>query len=166
MPDLKTELKKLESLSFDDPDQPVVEPPPTISTSQATFDYIRDNPGLTRSAIGHQLVAEQGRVYVSVTSLVTQLINDNQVERRGDKYYAIGTSYKPLPGGKKLKKKKTIAKRLATRAANVTAKPAVVKTVLRGGPSLRIGFDTNSIIKDLTIMQAKELRDALNNIFK
>ena len=156
MPDLKTELKKLENLSFDDPDQPVVEPPPTISTSQATFDYIRDNPGLTRAAIGHQLATKQGRLYVSVTSLVSQLLNDNQVEQRGDKFYAVGSSYKPLPGGKKLKKKKTIAKRLATRATNAAAKPVEVKT----------GFNANSIIKDLTIYQAKELRDALNNLFK
>lgn len=156
MPDLKTELKKLESLSFDDPDQPVVEPPPTISTSQATFDYIRDNPGLTRAAIGHQLATEQGRLYVSVTSLVSQLLNDNQVEQRGNKFYAVGSNYKPLPGGKKLKKKKTIAKRLATRATNAAEKPVEVKT----------GFNANSIIKDLTIYQAKELRDALNNLFK
>lgn len=156
MPDLKTELKKLESLSFDDPDQPVVEPPPTISTSQATFDYIRDNPGLTRAAIGNQLATKQGRVYVSVVSLVSQLLNDNQVEQRGDKFYAVGSSYKPLPGGKKLKKKKTIAKQLATRAANAAEKPVEVKT----------GFNANSIIKDLTIYQAKELRDALNNLFK
>ena len=154
MPDLKTELKKLENLSFDDSDQ-AVEEPPAITTSQATFDCIRDNPGLTRAAIGHH-VAKQGHLYTSAVSLVSQLLNDQQVEQREDKFYAVGSNYKPLPGGKRLKKKKATTKRLATRAANAAAKPVEVKT----------GFNANNIIKDLTIYQAKELRDALNNLFK
>jgi hypothetical protein len=156
MPDLKTELKKLENLSFDDSDQAVEDSDqPKITTSQATFDYIRDNPGLTRAAIGHN-VEKLGHLYTSAISLVSQLLNDQQIEQRGDKYYAIGTNYKPLPGGKRLKKKKATTRRLATRAANAAAKPVEVKT----------GFNANSIIKDLTIYQAKELRDALNNLFK
>jgi hypothetical protein len=154
MPDLKTELKKLENLSFDDSDQ-AVEEPPTISTSQATFDCIRDNPGLTRAEVGH-FIAKQGHLYTSGISLDSQLLNDQQIEQRENKYYAIGTNYKPLPGGKRLKKKKATTKRLATRAANAAAKPVEVKT----------GFIANNMIKDLTIYQAKDLRDALNNLFK
>ena len=135
------------------------EPTPTPMTtkptpvSEATFNAVRDNPGLTRAQIC-VVLDTQGYKPASTTSLISVMLGYGIVVEEDGKLRAIGDTYKPrVAFNPRLKQK--LGPKVAPQAA-----PAPRTTIIT------TNFDVDSIIKNLTIYQAKELRDALNNLFK
>jgi hypothetical protein len=123
-----------------------------ISVSEATFNAVRDNPGLTKTKIC-AVLEKQGYKPASTTSLISAMMRYGIVVEDGDGLRAIGDTYKTrVAFNPRLKQK--VAKKAKVEA------PAPRTTIIT------TNFDVNNIIKNLTIYQAKDLRDALNNLFK
>jgi hypothetical protein len=124
-----------------------------ISVSEATFNAVRDNPGLSKTKIC-VVLEQQGYKPASTTSLLSAMLRYGIVVEADGGLRAIGDTYKT---------RVAFNPRLKQKGAKVKAKveaPAPRTTIIT------TNFNVDAIIKNLTIYQAKELRDALNNLFK
>jgi hypothetical protein len=122
----------------------------TNNVTRSTFNAVRDNPGCTRKVI-LALLETKGFKLASTTSILSQMLKQRLVREEDDgTLHANFKEYTPLKAG-------------------MRNQPKVVKKVKVEAPRTAIittNFDVNNIIKNLTIYQAKDLRDALNNLFK
>lgn len=129
-----------------------------ISVSEATFNAVRDNPGLNKTKIC-AVLEQQGYKPASTTSLLSAMMRYGIVVEEDGGLRAIGDTYKTrVAFNPRLKQK--VAK-VRVKVAKVEAPTPAPRTTI-----ITTNFDVGSIIKNLTIYQAKDLRDALNNLFK
>ena len=153
MPDLKSELKKLEALRFDDEgtttQEVTMQEPQTLGVSETVFNVIRDNPGCNRN----RLVALSDTAGVSKnssSSLINQFVKRGLVRTvdsaSGLTYFAIGQIY--VRGYIKQNKK-----------ADKVATPKAVKPAPQQDSSVQDLLNTMSIVK------ARALYDELKKIF-
>ena len=88
----------------------------------------------------------------STTSLISQLVRDNQLRRDANKLYAVTNEYRPLSSGSR---KKTLkAKRITTVEVETPKEPP--KTEQQ---------DPQEIVKHLNVYQARKLYDHLRCMF-
>jgi len=133
------------------------EPMNTISVSEATFNAVRDNPGLTKKQVC-EVLEQRGYKPQSTTSLVAAMLGYGIVVEENGGLRAIGDTYKSrVVFNPRLKVK------LGPKAKT---QPEAPKTLAPRSTIITTNFNVDSIIKNLTVYQAKELRDALNNLFK
>jgi hypothetical protein len=157
MPDLRSELQKLADLKFDDDGDTMTEPTASnLGVSETFFNIIRDNPGSTRAALV-ALALKAGIKDSSSSSLVVQFVRRGIVraQKNGSvsTYTAVGNSYtKGYIPKDKPKKAKPVAK--------ATPKP----TPVPDNPVRVIGT-VPELLNALSIVQARELYDALKKIF-
>ena len=148
---------------------------PINGVTQATFDLVKANPGITRTQAYRALEA-QGYKASSTASLLTAFIRQGQMELTDGKLFTTSNEYVPLKTGAAAKKKAAKVKRIATKAAKAAPmveagiaalkNPQPLAQVMQRSAIITTNFSVDNILKNLTIMQAKELRDALNNLFK
>jgi len=154
---------------------------PTTGVTKATFNFVRANPGINRVE-ATKLLVMQGYKEGSVASLITAFIKQEQMELVDGKLFTTVNEYQPLKDSKAVRedaiKKAKLAKRKAAaeaRAARIRAEGAGITALqpLQPQPTpaprstiITTNFNVENVIKNLTIYQAKELRDALNNLFK
>jgi hypothetical protein len=137
----------------------------TNNVTRSTFDIIRDNPGITRKETVDKLTP-RGYKSSSTATLISQMIRQRLVRIEGDALYANFPEYVPLraslrstpkaKGKVKVKVKSAAKAKVEAPAPAPAPRTAIITT----------NYDVDRIIKNLTIYQAKELRDALNNLFK
>ena len=190
MPDIQSELSKVLN-EWDKPIEEINQPEKQMETTQgqpssplfrttnnvtrATFNVVKDNAGITRKE-AITLLDKQGYGTSSTATLLSQMIKQRLIRMENDgKLYANFAEYVPL----KAKLRKILAQKNPAKIKEV--KRAYVKRSVEPKEDVGIAalqpqaartaiittnFSVDSILKNLTIMQAKELRDALNNLFK
>ena len=157
MPDLKSELQKLADLKFDDGGDTMTETPaPSLGVSETFFNIIRDNPGLSRAEL-LVLARKAGIKDASSSSLVVQFVKRGIIRPQSvgnvSSYFTVGNHYvKGYVARDKAKKAKPVAK--------VTPTP----TPAPDNPVRVIGT-VPELLNALSIVQARELYDALKKIF-
>jgi len=144
----------------------------TNGVTQATFDLVKANPGITRPQ-AYRALEQKGYKPSSTASLLTAFIRQGQMELTDGKLFNTSNEYTPLKTGQAGKKKAAKVKRQATKAAKAAPVVEAGIAALQPQPTpaprsaiITTSFSVEGIIKNLTIYQAKELRDALNNLFK
>lgn len=183
MPDLKSELSKVIN-SWEAPTQaaskaePTAEAKPyftvTNNVCRATFECIRDNPGKTRTEIGVML-EKDGYKKSSTTSLMGQMVKQGLVRETQGLVYANYTEYKPL------KSAKVWANHVAKQAAEAPQRKVVQIVNKRTGEVITTGgttkastttllkvspvWDADTLLNNLSIVQARALYDSLRKIF-
>ena len=154
MPDLKSELKKLEALKFDDEGttQPVItmqEPEPSTSVSASFFKIIKDNPGCNRARLV-ALAETAGVMRASSSSLLSQFVTRGLIRTvdspAGPTYFTVVQDY--VKG--------------YVRRAKKTAKVATPKA-----PVVAPKQETNvsEMLSNMSILKARALYDELKQIF-
>ena len=164
MPDLRSELQKLADLKFDDDGDTMTvitlpaatALPDSLGISETFFNIIRDNPGSTRAALV-TLARNAGIKDASSSSLVVQFTKRGiiRAEKNGSvsTYKTVGNHYvKGYVARAKAKKAKPVAE--------VTPKP----TPAPDNP-IRVIGTVPELLNALSIVQARELYDALKKIF-
>jgi hypothetical protein len=158
MPDLRSELQKLADLKFDDDGDtmtvitlaPAVARPDTLGVSETFFNIIKDNPGNTRAQL-LALARKAGIKDASSSSLVVQFTKRGIIKAQNNggvsQYFTVGNSY--TKGY--VRSQKTVAK--------VTPKPAPVPD------NAKLTTSVPQLLDTLSIVQARELYDALKKIF-
>ena len=187
MPDLQTALSNVLNEWAKD-DQPVTQSQPqpqekqtmtaqaftiTNNVSRATFDFVRDNPGLFHNDIKRKLT-DKGYKESSVTALISQLRRAGQLARLADgTYHATAKEYAPIKQAHKQAKtkkpvaKKPVAKKVATpepKSEGIAALQPVAAPVTTASPVV-ISNDVEYILSTLPIKQARSLYDELHKIF-
>ena len=167
MPDLKSELKKLEALKFDDDgDTTVITLQPAVavpdnqqgSVSSRVFNIIRDNPGCTRK----RLIALADNAYVSKSSsssLLNQFLKRGIVRSvdsdAGMTYFAVGQKYKPGY----IKQAKKAAKVATPKAAKPEPQPTAIAPV-----PLAV-FSAKDMVESMPVGKARAVYDELKKLF-
>jgi hypothetical protein len=163
MPDLRSELQKLADLKFDDDGDtmtvitlaPAVARPDTLGVSETFFNTIRDNPGSTRAQL-LVLARKAGVKDASSSSLVVQFTKRGLIKATKDgsvsTYTTVGNHYvKGYVARAKAKKAKPVAA--------VTPKPTPVPD------NAKLTTSVPELLNALSIVQARELYDALKKLF-
>ena len=131
----------------------------TNNVTRETFNYVRDNPGLTRIYVA-QALEKQGFKKASTTSLLGQMVKQGLMREHNGHLFTTQSEYTPLKA----------SARLAKTAAKATQpKPKVetkVKRVASTNTLLAEEFDAEKFVDGMTLKQAKAVYDVLSKIFK
>lgn len=169
MPDLKSELKKLENMRFDDDGdaQPTNNGAPEMNMTHQTFHFYRLNPMSTVTEASESLGLPASRVAALSLQLTDRkLLTRSKVGQEPYRYTAIADS---MPDPVEVRKAALI-KAHAVRKANakarrdnkkVKAKPKAQPPAVTKPPS----FDADDIVSGLSVVQARALFDKLREIF-
>lgn len=157
MPDIQSELSKVLQ-SWDE--QPTTMTPQsraiTTNSTRRTFNFIRDNPGVTRAKVIDEL-EKQGTPVSSSRSLVSTFVLNGNVRESGGLLYANQQDYAPLkrPDDKPVRKLKYVIE-------PTVAEPVAPEVV---EPPAPVADDVKSMIAKMNVMQAREMYDELRTIF-
>lgn len=171
--------QKIEPVQVTTPEETAVPAPVTNNVSRATFEYVRDNPGLTVMQITDALVA-QGFKANSVSSLCYQMVKVRLVVADANgKLTAVVREYAPIQINKRRNKTKPKA---AVKAAAGLASIAPVVTVDAPLPrkhieitNTRTGevintrkeeWTAKSVVDTLSVYQAMAVYNELRKIFE
>lgn len=166
MPDLNTALRK--ALDEWEPPAPTPQPTPTKpyftvtnNVCRTTFDYVRDNPGKTRTQVGKALET-QGFKSNSVASLLGQMVKQGMVRESAHLLYATTNEYTPLKSSRALKALAAKPQAQQRKIVTITRKaaPEVEHT-----PQINSAWDAETLLNNLSIKQARALYDELKKIF-
>jgi hypothetical protein len=127
----------------------------TNNVTRATFDFVRNNPGKSRTEIT-RLLAEQGFAKGSTSSLLGQFIKQGHFAERNGFLFAQQAEYTPL----KMSLRKAAVVEAPTPKAE--AKP---KTKPEAAPQINTVWDAEILLNNLSIKQARALYDELRKIF-
>jgi hypothetical protein len=152
MPDLKSEMSKVIN-QWNDP----VPTPTTITNSgraittnstRITFNYVRDNPGVTRKKAMTAL-EKLGVIPSSSTSLLSIMVARGNIRKAADGgLFAVQKEYAPIAAPKQAKAVKTPA---------LAPKPEVIETPTE--------WTVESVIGSLNVRQAMAVYAELRGIF-
>lgn len=176
MPDLKSELKKLENLRFDDGDD---ETPPTNNTApqlnmtQSVFEYFRLNPMSTGNDCADALGYDKSRV----AALALQLVGRKLLTRtkRGEHPYEYTAIADSMPDTYQARKAALIkahearsanaAKRRKAAAKKAVKVDKVEKPEERETKAEHKAFNAAMLVNSLSPFQAKAVFDELKKLF-
>lgn len=154
MPDLKSELKKLEALKFDDegtaqPEVITQEAPAHESISETLFRVINDNPGCNRARI-ITLAENAGVARSSSSSLLSQFVTRGLVRTTEAEgvlvFFTASQTYKPG----------------YVRRPKKAAKVATPKVPM-AAPKQEV--NVSELLSNMSILKARALYDELKQIF-
>lgn len=162
MPDLQTELKKLETIAFDD-EGSTTEIPMTLphafktsnNVSRETFNYIKDNPGLRRVQLA-KAMEDRGFKKSSALALTSQFVREGMARVVDGGVFVAQSEYTPIKSTPKKVKK----------VAKVTAKK-VQEAIMEAPVQPIVNHDTlvKAMLSRMSIIQAREMYDELKKIF-
>lgn len=179
MPDLQTELSKVIT-SWEAPEaaptQPTQPTQPahrpfqiTTNTSRATFDYIRDNPGIARARAMQDLVAK-GYKKASVSSLIVQMLRQGMLRESNGAVFITQPAYTPIkprlvqaakapePKPKRKYVRRNAAAKIAAYEAHENYNPTAPAAPTKE-------FDAEEMVNSLTLKQAKAVYEELKKVF-
>jgi hypothetical protein len=158
MPDLQSELNKINSAiaAWEAPAETTRHGfTVTNNVSRATFEYVRDNPGVHRGGVVAALSA-QGFNSKSTSSLLTQMVAHAMLRSDNGALYAVATEYAPLKRRPRDKRPVPTAKAAKT-PKHVDPTPAPAPAPALASPL--------EILSTLRVLEAKALYDELRKIF-
>lgn len=184
MPDIKTALEKAlaktaTEWAADDEAHHKIEPKQaqtmtetkvyfsvTNNVCRTTFDYVRDNPGMTRVEIAKEL-AKQGFNSKSVSSLLGQMLRQEILMEKDKLLYANSNEYTPIKSSKVMR----------ARAANPVHRKKITLVNTRTGEvfnprpapvaapaPVEKEWEPSDVIDKLSVRQALALFKELRNI--
>lgn len=156
--------------------------PADLTLTETVFNYVRDNPGYGPMEYVSSFV-NAGFNYGSITSLLSQFVHVRMINKDVNGKLSVAVNeYKNLTGAvRQMQKRKRvlIVKRKPTdtntkQPAGIAALPnpplkkedfIITKATPEPAPKVK-EWSVDSILDNLSVKQARQLRDALNDMFK
>jgi hypothetical protein len=164
MPDIATALRQ----ALDDWEPPASPPVPepakpyftvTNNVTRITFNFVRDNPGMTRKEVALAL-AKQGYKAGSVSSLLGQMLKQGLMRESAHLLYVTTNEYTPLKSARALKAQASKPQAQQRKIVTITRKAA---PVAEPTPEVK-QWSPDDVIDKLTVHQAIALFKALRNV--
>lgn len=175
MPDLKSELSKV----INSWEQPTIIPAPapaptskpffttTNNVCRTTFECVLKNPGKTRKEVVDALL-ESGYKRTSTSTLIGQLIKQNQIRESNGLLYAINTEYTPIKNHKSWANLQAKEQAPQRKHVEITSKRTGKVINPRPAPApapVTKEWTVESVIGSLNVRQAMAVYDELRKIF-
>ncbi len=132
----------------------------TNNVTRSTFNYVKNNPGNTRTQITVALEA-QGFNPSSTTSLVAQMIKQGHMRETNGAVFAAQPEYTPI---KATRNKKAKAQPAVKEKAQAKPRPKFVPPT-EAPVQINAAWDAETLLNNLSIKQARALYDELRKIF-
>lgn len=134
----------------------------TNNVTKTTFDYVKNNPGNTRTQVVAALTA-QGFKPNSTTSLVAQMVKRGLMRETNGAVFAAQPEYTPIKSSRNKVQEKPVVKPVAKK---VQAKPRPTFVPPAEAPvQINAAWDAETLLNNLSIKQARALYDELRKIF-
>jgi len=164
MPDIQTEMQKiLQAWEQPEPIKTTEEPTvftTTTNTSRATFEEVRDTPGLPTMQYVRRL-EDKGYKKSSTTSLLAQMVRQGHLWKGSDGgLHPNQKEYKPLKSTKTIARKAKKAK-----TSKVITSAPVVETPKRELVDVPVRNKVEDILDDISLSDAHELYRKLHVYF-
>lgn len=186
MPDIKTALEKAlaktaNAWAADDEAHQKIQPQQekpvpkqyfqtTNNVTRTTFDFVRDNPGMTRVEVAKEL-AKQGFNSKSVSSLLGQMLRQGMMRENSKLLYANSKEYTPIKSSKVMKAKAKPAPMPERKKVVIVSKRTgeVINPKPAGIAALPTApvekpWEPSDVIDKLSVRQALALFKELRNI--
>lgn len=142
-------------------------PAPGVTISEATFNFVRNNPSQT----GKDIVAMLTRLYAynptSTASLLSQMVRQGLIGRDGRLLYAIAENYTPIKSKDAFKRQQTNdAKKVAPAPAAYQPKaeaPTGGIAALASKPD--VAYNISSLLDNISVNEARALYIELKKLF-
>jgi uncharacterized protein (DUF2249 family) len=167
MPDLKSELAKLQQLHFDDEPTSVkaviVERDITVTNTGKILQFISDHPGSTRAQVSEAMKERYGISPNNTGSMMSQMEKKAFVSAKGTpkRYYRSTKEYHPDPDNKALA---AARQRLAEKKAAGLIKPKSKYHPVTPLPAVQHS-SMSLVVDQMPVGQARQLYDELKKIF-
>ena len=149
--------------------------PRTITTNvtRATFNHVKNNPGIPRTELISQLEA-MGQLRTSVASMTSQLIRNKNIEYIGNGLFVTQEEYSPLQNDTPRPTRRTRVPKPEVTAPEATPQSAGLPSILGASvpapapaPTYATPADwtVDSVIGSLNVRQAMAVYSELRNIF-
>lgn len=134
----------------------------TNNVTRSTFNYVKNNPGNTRTQIVAAL-GLQGFNSSSTTSLVAQMLKQGHMRETNGAVFAAQAEYTPLKTSRKKEQEKPTQPVVHIK----NEKPTRAYDRNSDTPSIQINaaWDADTLLNNLSIKQARALYDELRTIF-
>jgi len=171
VPDLQSELRKLETIAFDDEGTTTEATMPRVNNhkitnnvTRETFNYIKDNPGLRRVQIALAM-ENRGFKKSSTLALTSQFVRSGMARVVDNGVFIAQSEYSP-PKGKKIKKAK-VTKVTAKKVETHIIESVQEQELPPPQPQVAVTHDTlvKAMLSRMSILQAREMYDELKKIF-
>jgi hypothetical protein len=136
----------------------------TNNVTRVTFDYVRDNPGKTRKEVAVAL-EKQGFKTGSVTSLLGQMVKQGLFRENANLLYVTTGEYTPLKSSKKMKALEEKPPAPQRKVVTITRRAAPEAVPTPVPPNAKFSATIPQLLDTLSVVQARELYDALRKIF-
>ncbi len=182
MPDLQSALKNaIETWEPTPTNKPVQQPEEKImaktpfaiqnNVTRVTFDYIKLHPGTTAAAASRDLT-KHGFKESSVTALMAQFVRAGLATRDNNHGYRVTVDeYVPMKASVKYTKKAVVKAKPTPKASTPAPQNSGIAALQPEATSKRVvntivfGKPPEEVIKNMTVLQARELYDYLKKIF-
>ena len=172
MPDLQTAMQKiLQSWEQPETTEPTKKEStvftPTTNTSRATFEIVRDDPGLLTMQYVRKLEA-RGYKKSSTTSLLTQMLRQGHIRKGSDGgLHPSQAEYRPLKSAKTYvkKAKKVKTSKLITSKPSAEVQPDYLEQAKRAIIGKPVRSKIQTILDDISLSDAHELYRELHTYF-
>ena len=141
------------------------------NVTRVTFDYIKLHPGTTAAAASRDLT-KHGFKESSVTALMAQFVRAGLAVRDNNHGYRVTVDeYTPMKASVKYTKKNAVKAKPAPKAKSTTPQNDGIAALQPEATAKRIvntivfGKPPEEVIKNMTVLQARELYDYLRKIF-
>jgi len=132
----------------------------TNNVTRATFDYVKNNPGNTRTQIVAALTL-QGFKKGSTGSLLGQMVKQGLLREANGTMFAAKDTYTPL----KTSRNKDQVKPVEAKQPVVHIKKEKPTPVVEAPVQINAAWDAETLLNNLSIKQARALYDELRKIF-
>ena len=182
MPDIKTALEKAlsqtaQAWAADDEAHQTIQPPKeqpmtetkvyfsvTNNVCRTTFDFVRDNPGMTRVEIAKEL-AKQGFNPKSVSSLLGQMLRQELMRENGKLLYANSNEYTPIKSSKVMRARAANPVRKRITITNTRTGEVIIPAPVAAPAPVEKEWEPSDVIDKLSVRQALVLFKELRKIF-
>lgn len=135
----------------------------TNNVTRTTFNYVKNNPGNTRTQIVAALEM-QGFKPNSTTSLVAQMIRQGHMRETNGAVFAAQDEYTPIKGARIKKQEKPAPVKAVKEKAQAKPRPTFVP-LAEAPVQINAAWDAETLLNNLSIKQARALYDELRKIF-
>ena len=160
MPDLKTALtqalEEWEPSTKEEKKMAIHNFKPTNNNTRITFNYVRDNPGLTAKQVGEHMASIGQKAHSSIAMMSAAVKNGIMRKDANNRYYATVPEYIPL---------KKIVNKSKPSTKPKAEKPKTV-TMITPTPAPTQELTALYVIEHIKVGEAKALHKMLIKIFQ
>jgi hypothetical protein len=133
----------------------------TLSVSEGTFNFVRNNPNNTARYIVERLFVLYGYNTASTTSLISQMVKQGRVGRENGVLVALYETYSPIKASKQAVKVEHKQVKIVVKGQDITAPAGGIATLAKPP----VAHSISNLLDNISVNEARALYLELKKLF-